>query len=139
MNTIVPGTETIDSAADALENIFRSILNHHAPMKTFNMRRNYKSSYIKGYKGPEKEYECTRTRTKCSILKKELSILCKEVKKAIAKDEKEFFESGFGDDMDSTKAWRTANELLGTVKNLSPTAIIHKKDDDESPEMVTNP
>ena len=41
--------------------------------------------------------------------------------------------------MDSTKAWRTANELLGTIKNLSPTAIVHQEDGDESPEMVTNP
>ena len=46
---------------------------------------------------------------------------------------------GFDDGMDSTKARRTANELLGTVKNLSPTGIIHKKDGDESPEMITNP
>jgi len=40
LNTIVTGAETIDSAANAFENIFRSILNHHAPMKTFHMRRN---------------------------------------------------------------------------------------------------
>ena len=76
---------------------------------------------------------------KCSILKKEFNLLFKEVKKAVAKDEKEFYERGFDYKMDSTKAWRTANELLGTVKNLSPTAIKHQKDGDKSPEMVTNP
>ena len=41
--------------------------------------------------------------------------------------------------MDSTKAWRTANELLGTVINLSPTAIVYQKEGEESPEMIENP
>ena len=57
---------------------------------------------------------------------KEFNFQCKEVKKAVAKDEKEFFEKGFDDGMDSAKAWRTANELLGTIKILSPTAIVHR-------------
>ena len=39
--------------------------------------------------------------------------------------------------MDSTKAWRTANELLGTVKNLSPTAIVYQKEGEESPDLIT--
>ena len=37
-----------------------------------------------------------------------------------------------------TKAWRTANQLLGTTKNLAPTYIKHKKDDG-NPEVVTSP
>ena len=57
-------------------------------------------------------------KTKCKILMKEFNFQCKEVKKAVAKDEKEFFEKGFDDGMDSAKAWRTANELLGTIKKL---------------------
>jgi hypothetical protein len=36
---------------------------------------------------------------------------CKEVKKAVAKDEKEFFIKGFDDGMDAAKAWRTANVI----------------------------
>ena len=34
-------------------------------------------------------------KTKCKILMKEFNFQCKEVKKAVAKDEKEFFEKGF--------------------------------------------
>ena len=88
-------------------------------MKTFHMRRNYNpcisedtKDLIKNRNALQKE----ATRTKCNILKKEFYILCKEVKKAIAMDEKEFFERGFDDSMDSTKLWRTADGLLGTVK-----------------------
>ena len=36
------------------------------------------------------------------------------------------FENKFNDKDDSTNAWKTANELLGTVKNLAPTATIHR-------------
>ena len=37
-----------------------------------------------------------------------------------------------------TKAWRTANELLGTTKNLAPSIIKHQEDK-EKPELVTSP
>ena len=41
--------------------------------------------------------------------------------------------------MDLTKTYRAAHELLGTVKNLSPTAIVHQEEGEESPEMITKP
>ena len=64
---------------------------HPSPMKTCHMRKNYNprisedtKDLIKNRNALQKE----ATRTKCNILKKEFNILCKEVKKAIAKDEK---------------------------------------------------
>ena len=44
INSIVTGAKTIDTAAEAFENIFKSILNTHAPMKVFQMRKNYNPS-----------------------------------------------------------------------------------------------
>ena len=41
INGIVTGAGTIDTAAEAFENIFRSVLNYLAPTKIFHMRRNY--------------------------------------------------------------------------------------------------
>jgi hypothetical protein len=41
--------------------------------------------------------------------------------------------------MDPAKAWRTANEVLGKVKNLSPTAIVHQEPGEDSPELINNP
>ena len=77
--------------------------------------------------------------SKTKILMKEFKFQCKEVNKAVAKDDKEYFEKGFDDGMDSAKAWRTANELLGTIKNLSPTATVHQADGEDSPELINNP
>ena len=51
--------------------------------------------------------------------------LGKVIKKESVKDRTKYFENKFNDKEDSSNAWRTANKLLGTVKNLAPTAIIH--------------
>ena len=142
INTIVTGASTIDTAAEAFENIFKSTLNAHAPMKVFHMRKNnspFLSEETKELILNRKALQEEAAKTKCKILIKEFNSHCKEVKKAVAKDEEEFFKKGFDDGMDSAKAWRTANELLGTVKNLSPTAIVHQEDGEDSPDLITNP
>ena len=41
--------------------------------------------------------------------------------------------------MASAKAWRKANELLGTIKNMSPTAIVHQEVGEDLPDLITNP
>ena len=95
INSIVTGAKTIDTAAEAFENIVKSVLNTHAPMKVFQMRKNYipfvseeTSELILNRKFlPEKA-----AKTKCKILIKEFNFQCKEVEKAVAKDEKEFVE-----------------------------------------------
>ena len=92
--------------------------------------------YLKKHK---KALQEEAAKTKCKELKKEFNRLCKEVKKAVTKDEEEFYRKGFEDGIDSSKAWRTANDMLGTVKNLSPSAIVHQEDGGDSPELITNP
>ena len=49
-----------------------------------------------------------------------------------------YFEEKFKE-YDSKNVWRTANELLGSVKNLSPTNILHKEEADCDPKMINNP
>ena len=108
---------------EMLGNIFKSVLNKHAPMKVFQMRKNYNpcvSEETRELILNRKALQEEAAKTKCKILMREFNYQCKEVKKAIAKDEKEYFENGFDDGMDSAKAWRTANELLGTVQNHKP-------------------
>ena len=78
-------------------------------------------------------------KTDCMILKREANRLGKVIKKEIVKDRTEYFENKFNDKEDSSNAWRSANELLGTVKNLAPTAIIHTEKEGDPPEMIKNP
>ena len=78
-------------------------------------------------------------KTDCKILKREVNRLGKIIKKEIENDRTEYFEKKFNDKEDSSNACRTANKLLGTVKNLAPTAIIHTEKEGNPPEMITNP
>ena len=47
----------------------------------------------------------------------------KLIKKAIEKDDREYYERYFGDGVDAITARRRANEIMGNNKNLAPTAI----------------
>jgi hypothetical protein len=88
-------------------------------MKVFHLRKNYSpfvSVETKKLILNRKALQEEAAKTKCKILIKEFNSHYKEVKKAVAKDEEEFFKKGFDDGMYSAKARRTANELLGTVK-----------------------
>ena len=46
INPIVTGVRTIDTAAEAFENIFKSTLNAHAPMKVFHTRKTTAPLYL---------------------------------------------------------------------------------------------
>ena len=78
-------------------------------------------------------------KTDCKILKREVNRLGKIIKKEIENDRTEYFENKFNDKEDSSNAWRTANELIGTVKNLAPTKKIHTEKEGNPPEIITNP
>ena len=90
INTIVTGARTTDAAAEAFENIFKSILNEHAPMKVFHVRKNYNpfvSEETKELILNRKSLQEEAAQTKCKKLKKEFNQFCKEVKKVVNKDE----------------------------------------------------
>ena len=75
INTIVTGAKTIDVAAEAFENIFKHILNEHAPMKVFHMRKNYipfVSEETKELILNRKALQEEEAKTKCKELKKSL-------------------------------------------------------------------
>ena len=93
MNVNVPQAENLDEAADIFEKTFKSILDAHAPLKTFQMRKNY-SPFItqetKDLIAERRTLQEEATRTGNLVLLKEFRNKCKEVKKAIEEDEKKF-------------------------------------------------
>ena len=141
INELVTGTESLEAAAGIFENKFKFILDFHAPMKTFQIRKNYSpfiSQETKDMISERKVLQEEITRTGNSVLLKEFRYNCKEVKKAVEVDEKMYFERNFSEEAGVTNAWRTANELLGTSRNLAPTVRKHQQDN-ENPVFVTSP
>ena len=95
-----------------------AIFNHHAPVKTFQMRKNH-----------------------CPHLSEETKLMIHErntLQKEASKDGDRFFMEEFknklketkkgnmkdlSDKTNSTDAWRAARRILGMTKNLKPTSI----------------
>ena len=141
INQAVTNCKDIDEAALEFETRFKKILDFHAPVKVFQMRRNYNrylSEETKLLIDERKVMKEEMTKHGDKQLGKEIKIKSKEILKAIQKDEMEYFEAGLSDEVDVNTAWKTANELLGNKKNLAPTAIedIGK---DGVKETITNP
>ena len=131
----------MDAAAEIFEDKFKQILDRHAPIKIFQVRKNFTpflSSETKLLMEERKVLKEEMTKNGDIVLAKDVNAKIKEIRTAIIKDEKEYYAKGLSDKVDITTAWKTANELLGNVKNQAPTAI---KDtgDDGKPETITNP
>ena len=141
LNSDVTACEDLEEAAEVFETSFRTILDRHAPIKTFQMRKHYSpfiSERTKLLMMERSELKLKATKDGDKNAEKESKKKGKEIKKAVIEDEKEYFKKDFGDNSDTSRAWRTAKEILGVNKNLAPT-VIKKKDENGDIEMVKNP
>ena len=131
----------MDGAAEKFETMFKKVLDNHAPERKIQMRSNYHpfiSEETKILITERRNLQLRAITSDCKQLKKEFNRKNKEVKRRMKEDKKNYFEEKFKE-CDSKNVWRTANELLGSVKNLSPTNILHKEEGDCNPKMVNNP
>ena len=141
INQEVVNKETLEEAAETFEYKFKEVLDNHAPEKVIQLRKNYHpyiSEETKRQITDRKDLQMRAVNGACREVKKEFNKKNKEVKKAILEDKKNYFKTRFNEG-DSRNAWRTANDLLGTVKNLSPTIILHRDEEDDAQNMITNP
>ena len=131
----------VEEAAKVFEERFKKILDIHAPIKTFQMRKHY-SPYVSDEtkalmieRNALKEQATTEGDKEAE---KKFKKKGKEIKKALIEDEKKYYQKDFGENMDISSAWRTAKVILGENNNLAPTAIKTTSENGEV-EMVTNP
>ena len=123
---MVTASDDLDSAAELFETKFKSIIDKHAQIKVFQMRRNYCPFLKEETKlliDERKVLKEEMTRQGDITLAKEVRLLNRKIGKAIKADEKEYYEVGLDDKVDVSTAWKTANELLGNKRNLAPTGI----------------
>ena len=95
INKDVTSCNTIDEAAEVFEKSFKQILDHHAPIKTFQMRKHY-SPYVSDRtkllmmeRNSLKEEAVTHGDKHAE---KESKKIGKQIKKALADDEKQYFK-----------------------------------------------
>ena len=136
INDLVTAIEDIEEAAEAFQRHFSKILDFHAPMKTFQMRNHYLPQISEETKlliAERNALQEEASRSGNLLLLKEHKIKAKEVKNAVKVDKKEHFEKNLGDEVSVSKAWKTARDILGTNKSLSPTII------NQGGSMTSNP
>ena len=137
INNSVTTHDNIETAAEAFRNEFQAILDHHAPVRTIQMRKHYCPYLTVETKIKIRErnaLQAEATKWKDPVLAQEFKEKAKEVKKAVEADKKYGREKALGDSTTSKQAWQTAKNILGMSQNLAPTAL---KDEDEG--LVTNP
>ena len=103
--------DSIEGAAKEFEGLFSDILEKHAPIKTFQMRKNYLpqiSSETKLLMAERRALQEEATATGNPLLLKEFKTKDKEVKKAAKEDKKEHHEINFSDEATVQTAWKTA-------------------------------
>ena len=137
----VTAIDNIEEAAEVFELSFKRILDKHAPIKTFQMRKHY-SPYVsdrtKTLMMERKALQEQATHIGDKIALKKAKKKGKEIKKALIEDETEYYKKDFGEQMDLSSAWRTARVILGENNNLAPTAIKATSENGDV-ELVTNP
>ena len=103
INNEVTACEIIEEAARVLEESFKIILDKHAPIKTFQMRKHYSpyvSSNTKELMKERKALKEVATTTGDKEAEKKFKKLGKSIKKGMKDDEKEYFKKDFGEQMD---------------------------------------
>ena len=141
INNSVTNKNYIEEAAAEFENTFKYILDIHAPIKVFQIRKNYSvylSDSTKRLMQARNSWKeiATKYGYKGALdISKELG---KDIKQAVAKDREAYFNKDFAECSDRSNAWKTAKVILGMNNNLSPTAI-KIKDNDGQYQQITNP
>ena len=141
INESVLEQDDIEEAAKVFEEMFSKILDAHAPIRTFQMRKNYLaeiSAETKLLMAERNALKEEATATGNLILLQEHKLKSKEVKKAVEKDKKEYYENNFNEYVSVKTAWKTARNLLGINKNLSPTTIQNEGDMTSNPAQIAN-
>ena len=133
--------DNIEDAAKVFEESFKPILDKHALIKTFQVRKHYApyvSDSTKKLMKERKELKELAANTGDKEAEKKAKKKGKEIKKALKEDEKIYYEKDFGENMDASTAWRTVKVVLGDNNNLAPTAIKTTSEKGEV-EIVSNP
>ena len=141
INIVVTALDNVEDAAREFENKFRLILDQHAPLKVFQTRKNfspYLSESTKSMMAARNSWKELAVKFGYKSAMKIVKDLGKDIKKAIVKDRKDYFNKDFGENCDRSNAWKTAKVILGVNNNSAPT-VIKTKDPHGNYQEITNP
>ena len=141
INEEISRIEDLDEAADLFQNLFGALLDKHAPVKVFQMRKHYVPYLSDEAKLLMEERDTLKkeaTSTKDSALLNEFKKKRNEAKVKVEVDKKAYYEKEFDESKSSNNVWKSAYKILGQDSNKSPTQISVEGDLINSPEKMAN-
>ena len=137
INSKVVESDNIDVAAEIFRDIFSRVLNNHAPVRTFQTRKNYVPFLSDEMKRLLKERDALKeeaTKTGDEILMNEYRQRRNFIKENLVKEKTRYYKDKLYDAKITTKkAWNIVNSMLGKINNKSPSKIQFKN------KIVSNP
>ena len=142
INDEITAIDDIDEAALKFQEIFGSILDKHAPVKVFQIRKHYVPYLSEETKLLMEERDCLKneaTVKKDEILLEEFKKKRNEVKVRCKIDQKEYIKKEFEEEnQSSSNMWRSVYKIFGMNDSKAPNQIIDNEELITSPEQMAN-
>ena len=141
INEKITAIDDLDEAAQNFQELFGSLLDKHAPIKVFQIRKHYVPYLSEEAKLLMEERDSLKeeaTQTKDSDLMSEFKRKRNEVKDKVEEDMKDYNENEFDSTKSSNYVWKSAYKFLGQTNNKAPSQIYHEGNLITSPEKLAN-
>ena len=140
MNEKVTRINDMEEAAVEFQNTFKAILDKHAPVKTFQIRKHYLPYLSDETKLLMEERDVLKqeaTYYQDSVLLSEYKKKRNAVKESVEADRKKYLTTEFENE-DSANVWKAAYKILGQNDNKAPTQIIDGDEMIHAPAKMAN-
>ena len=141
INAEITAIRDIDEAALKFEELFGSILDKHAPVKVFQIRKHYVPYLSEETKLLMEERNCLKDEATLNgdeILLEEFKRKRNEVKVKSQDDQEEYIKKEFDGNQSSSNMWKSVYKIFGMNSSKAPTQINDNGIVITSPELMAN-
>ena len=126
INEEIRSLDNLDEAATKFQEKFGSILDHHAPVKVFQIRKHYVPYISEETKLLMEERDALKeeaTEHVDKVLLDEFKAKRNKIKENAKEDQVVYNEKEFDDTKSSSNVWKSAYKFLGQTSNKAPTQL----------------
>ena len=141
INEEITALEDLDEAAEKFQDMFGAILDKHAPVKVYQIRKHYVPYLSEEAKLLMEERDCLKTeatQTKDKTLLDEFKNKRNETKEKVEEDRIEYNKKEFEETRSSNDVWKSAYKILGQDSNKAPSQICENGRLINAPEEMAN-
>ena len=141
INAQITAIDNLDEAAKKFQEMFGEILDHHAPVRTFQIRKHYVPYLSEETKLLMEERDALKneaTENGDEVLHEEFKSKRNLVKEESKKDQMNYNKKEFEESRSSSDIWKSAYKVLGMTNSKSPTQLNDAGDIINSPKKMAD-